>query len=68
VYGGRNNAVIRRDSDPGKTFATQIERQMLHAWRLAFYHPVDGAWRQFEAALPEDMQTLLTRLRQPLDE
>jgi 23S rRNA pseudouridine1911/1915/1917 synthase len=68
VYGGRNNAVIRRDSEPGKTFATQIERQMLHAWRLGFLHPVDGAWRQFEADMPEDMQALLKRLRPPGDD
>ncbi len=38
-------------------------RQALHAYRLAFRHPVDGRALQFEAPLPADLAELLARLR-----
>ena len=38
------------------------ERQMLHAWRLSFTHPSHGGQMTFEAPLPDDMQSLLSRL------
>jgi 23S rRNA pseudouridine1911/1915/1917 synthase len=38
-------------------------RQALHAWRLAFRHPVDGRTLRFEAEPPEDFRALLARLR-----
>jgi len=66
VYGGRNNNIIQVGAGSKKR-TVRILRQMLHAWRLGFSHPVDGAWRQFEAGIPEDMQTLLMRLRHPRD-
>ncbi len=31
------------------------ERQMLHAWRLALWHPVKGVRMSFEAPIPSDM-------------
>jgi 23S rRNA pseudouridine1911/1915/1917 synthase len=40
-----------------------IKRQMLHAYRLGFDHPVDGKALSFEAPLPEDMAELLEQLR-----
>ena len=40
-------------------------RQALHAWRLGFRHPEDGAPLRFEAPLPEDMERLLAELRPP---
>ena len=45
VYGGR--------SDSG------ILRQALHAFRLAFVHPVTGARLSFESPLPDDFQKAL---------
>ncbi len=39
-----------------------IGRQALHAFRLNFDHPVTGKSLRFEAALPEDMQTLLSQM------
>jgi 23S rRNA pseudouridine1911/1915/1917 synthase len=30
------------------------ERQMLHAWRLGFFHPMAENWLEFEAGLPDD--------------
>jgi 23S rRNA pseudouridine1911/1915/1917 synthase len=34
--------------------ALGMARQALHAWRLAFAHPVDGRPLEFEAAMPPD--------------
>ena len=38
-------------------------RQALHAWRLAFDHPVTGERVEFEAPLPVDIQRLVETLR-----
>lgn len=40
-----------------------VKRQMLHAYRLGFSHPIDGRMLSFEAPLPEDMAELLDQLR-----
>ncbi|MGH7984093.1 MAG: RluA family pseudouridine synthase [Candidatus Udaeobacter sp.] len=37
-------------------FAENFPRQMLHAWKLGFYHPRIGEWKNFEAPLPADFQ------------
>ncbi|MBI4276995.1 MAG: RluA family pseudouridine synthase [Armatimonadetes bacterium] len=50
VYGWRRNAV-------------GLERQALHAYRLAFDHPGTGERVGFEAPLPEDLTAALERLR-----
>ena len=34
-------------------------RQALHAWKLAFTHPVDHRPLTFESPLPDDMKKLL---------
>ena len=39
-------------------------RQMLHAWKLGFRHPVSGHEMAFEAPLPPDFANLLTCLSQ----
>lgn len=39
------------------------QRQMLHAWRLVFPHPISGKLLQFEAPLPEDFMAVLHALR-----
>ena len=46
----------------GGQFAGSMQRQALHAYRLAFEHPVSGAPMQFEAELPPDMTTALAEL------
>ncbi len=40
-----------------------IGRQFLHAWRLSFRHPIDGAELSFEAPLADDLQAALGQLR-----
>jgi 23S rRNA pseudouridine1911/1915/1917 synthase len=63
VYGGRHHAAPDHMRDPVRQAVAKIQRQMLHAWRLGFYHPDSGRWQQFEAEMPEDMRRLLNRLR-----
>jgi 23S rRNA pseudouridine1911/1915/1917 synthase len=33
-----------------------FSRQMLHAWRLEFFHPITENWLEFEAELPDDFR------------
>ncbi len=40
-----------------------VPRQFLHAWKLAFTHPVTGAAIALEAALPDDLSVPLEALR-----
>ena len=55
VYGKRRAAGTGRSSDPLAPRLRSIPRQMLHAWRLSFKHPVSGQPMTFRSALPEDM-------------
>jgi 23S rRNA pseudouridine1911/1915/1917 synthase len=41
---------------------TQLARQFLHAWRLAFPHPLTGEQVEVESPLPDDLQAALARL------
>lgn len=47
----------------GETNPFLIERQALHARKLALLHPVTGKPLSFEAPLPSDMEALLDKLR-----
>ena len=61
LYSGRQ---WRNLQDPRHRAACRdFPRQALHAWRLAFQHPVSGARLEFEAAPPADFQELLAALR-----
>jgi 23S rRNA pseudouridine1911/1915/1917 synthase len=42
----------------------EFARQALHAYRLAFAHPVSGKPLRFEAPIPEDLTALIARLRE----
>jgi 23S rRNA pseudouridine1911/1915/1917 synthase len=39
--------------------ASGLQRQALHAFRLAFAHPVTDALLEFNAPLPDDLQSAL---------
>jgi 23S rRNA pseudouridine1911/1915/1917 synthase len=43
-----------------------VQRQFLHAWRLAFRHPVTGAELSFEAPLAEELAGALAELHESL--
>ncbi len=60
VYGRRRSAnerVARGQRELG--------RQALHAWKLAFDHPMSGQPLSFEAPIPADFQRALAALRPP---
>lgn len=42
------------------------ERQLLHAWRIAFKHPVTGKAMKIQAPLPEDFMDAITTLGLPI--
>lgn len=41
----------------------EYDRHALHANRLAFGHPITGAWMEFKSSLPADLLVLLKQLR-----
>jgi 23S rRNA pseudouridine1911/1915/1917 synthase len=52
------------DPEYGVSGRFGLERQFLHAARLAFTHPVTGAAIDLTSALPDDLQAALERARQ----
>jgi 23S rRNA pseudouridine1911/1915/1917 synthase len=69
LYGGRAKIMeleliprdqLRHDTQAGEPL---LERQALHAHRLALAHPTTSVWMQFEAPLPADMLRTLDALR-----
>jgi 23S rRNA pseudouridine1911/1915/1917 synthase len=50
---------------PDRLRPIPFARQALHAYRIAFAHPVDGRPLTFEAPLPPDLAQLIARLRRP---
>jgi 23S rRNA pseudouridine1911/1915/1917 synthase len=65
VYGGRESALkglapaARADAERALAL---IDRQALHAWRLAFTHPVDARPLQFTSPPPADLDRLIDHL------
>jgi 23S rRNA pseudouridine1911/1915/1917 synthase len=55
IVGDTTYATARANGKPGWTFP----RQALHAWRVAFTHPVTGKRVALEAPVPLDMKTLI---------
>jgi 23S rRNA pseudouridine1911/1915/1917 synthase len=51
------------DSLYGKAEPALAPRQMLHAWRIQFYHPTTGLPLSCEAALPPDFLAAQAHLR-----
>ena len=63
IYTGRTHQIrvhlhsighpVLGDKVSGKA-SGEYGRQMLHAWRLGFFHPIAENWLEFEAGLPDD--------------
>ncbi len=62
-YGGRRREARLDAADPVRRAAEALGRQALHAWRLAFDHPVSGKRVAFEAPIPEDLAAAIALLR-----
>lgn len=63
VY-GKHRGFPSTLSEPLKQALKSFKRQALHAKRLTFQHPTTGETKTFEAPTPDDMQSLLTLLRE----
>jgi 23S rRNA pseudouridine1911/1915/1917 synthase len=50
-------------ADPTLAKRLGLTRQWLHAVRLGFEHPADGAWVEFESLYPADLQHALDTVR-----
>jgi 23S rRNA pseudouridine1911/1915/1917 synthase len=63
-YGGVE--FVSRLAPPARQRARERMRDLgrlaLHAYRLAFCHPRDGEWLEFEAPVPDDMERVLLSL------
>ena len=67
LYGGRRGSLrgrSRRDTERLREVLARLERQALHAYRLAFAHPVTDRPLEFESPLPGDFRQALEKLRQ----
>jgi 23S rRNA pseudouridine1911/1915/1917 synthase len=60
AYGKRGRQ--KRNNTVQETLLASANRQMLHAWRLRFAHPVKKQTLCFTAPIPDDMQGLLDGL------
>jgi 23S rRNA pseudouridine1911/1915/1917 synthase len=61
TYGGGRTPSSRRQD--ARDALSSLSRPALHAARLAFRHPVTSALLVFESPLPEDIDSVLERLR-----
>ncbi len=52
-------ALVRCHLHTGRTHQIRVHRLMLHAWKLAFDHPVTGQRHQFESPIPPEFQPWL---------
>ena len=50
-------------ADPKLAAALGLDRQWLHAKKLAFTHPISGEWVEFESEYPADLKLALDKLR-----
>jgi 23S rRNA pseudouridine1911/1915/1917 synthase len=66
LYGGRLR-LPAGCGEPLKEALRKFKRQALHAFKLGFEHPTTGEWVEWESPMPDDMQQLLTVLREDLD-
>ncbi|MFH1604444.1 MAG: RluA family pseudouridine synthase [Pseudomonadota bacterium] len=56
------------DFELNKRLAKQnIKRMFLHAWKLAFMHPLTGARLKLEAPLPSELEDFIRNLKQSED-
>ena len=65
VYGGRLR-IPRHSTDEFLAGLRAFRRQALHARLLGFVHPLTDEYMEWEAEMPEDMQTLIKLLEDDL--
>ena len=62
VYGGGKKRLRTVRPKELHDLLLGVSRQMLHAWRLSFNHPISGAPLDMEAPLPDDFKHLMAGL------
>lgn len=60
VYGGKEERQKVNGKKRTAKREVKAERQLLHAWKLGFFHPRTREWMEFEAPLPEDFKPFLS--------
>jgi 23S rRNA pseudouridine1911/1915/1917 synthase len=63
-YGSAYKTKANKLPEPLKNAVQGFHRQALHAFLLAFTHPITEEIMRFEADVPEDMEQLLENFRQ----
>jgi 23S rRNA pseudouridine1911/1915/1917 synthase len=64
VYGnGGDKKRLAAKSEAMRRAVKQLDRQMLHAWRIAFNHPETGARLKVEAPVPEDLRVVMAQFK-----
>ncbi len=66
VVGDRTYGGVRHHMASALRPVERLERPFLHAGRLAFAHPRDGRRLEFEAPLPDDLQSVLNAILEKL--
>lgn len=56
----------RQEGSEEESTSPYIDRQALHAYKLAFIHPITGKHLELEASLPADMNQLIKKISQPV--
>jgi 23S rRNA pseudouridine1911/1915/1917 synthase len=68
LYGYKPGALISQQQPHAQTLLratlSRLDRPFLHAWRLAFAHPITGEVISLEAPIPPDLQHILDRLEE----
>ena len=62
VYGYGRRGLKKRLNKGAESLLPLINRQLLHAQRLRFIHPVSNQYEEYEAPIPDDMVSVLTVL------
>ena len=66
VYSGRSRLPAGAD-ESFLELLKNFKRQALHAWRLSLNHPETGELIQWEAPLPEDMENLISGMKEDME-
>ena len=61
--GGRKRAIKEARSPKLKSAVAKLNRHLLHAQTLGFYHPATEEFVEFSAPIPQDMQNILNVLK-----
>lgn len=59
VYGDKKNALLKKHIGA----SVYPKRQMLHSWSLLFPHPATGITMNFQAKIPDDMDSFIAALK-----